>query len=79
MNEIRKHPLNVEGKYYVDCDSCIDHCCYDLFPSNFKLDEDSLQTFVFKQPETLEEEAFCKEAKEYCPVEAIHDDGENEL
>ena len=77
MNEqIRKHPLTAKGKYYVDCDFCIDHCCYDIAPNNFKWDEDVCTTYVFKQPETLEEEAQCKEAIDYCPVEAIHDDGE---
>jgi ferredoxin len=73
--EIRKHPLSAKGKYYVDCDNCIDHCCYDFFPSNFKWDEEIGTTYVFKQPETPEEEALCKEAVEYCPVESIHDDG----
>ena len=73
-DEIRKNPLNVEGKYYVDC-NCIDHCCYDIAPANFKQD-DSYQTYVFKQPETPEEENLCKEVVLYCPVEAVHDDGE---
>ena len=30
---------------------------------------------VYKQPETPEEEALCKEAMEGCPVEAIGPDG----
>jgi hypothetical protein len=38
-------------------------------------DEESYQTYVFKQPETLEEEKLCKEVVLYCPVEAVHDDG----
>lgn len=75
-NAIKKHPLNVKGKYYVDCDSCIDHCCYDIAPTNFKLDEESYQTYVFKQPETSEEEKLCEEVVLYCPVEAVHNDGE---
>ncbi len=73
--EVKIHPLNAKGKYYVDCDSCLDHCCYDVFPAYFKWDEDSCSTYVFKQPETPQEEAECKEAMEYCPVEAIRDDG----
>ncbi|MDQ3799125.1 MAG: ferredoxin [Acidobacteriota bacterium] len=76
VNAIKKHPLNVKGKYYVDCNSCIDHCCYDIAPANFKLDEESYQTYVFKQPETPEEEKLCEEVVLYCPVEAVHDDGE---
>ena len=76
MKEIKKHPLNSKGKYYVDYDCCIDHCCYDLAPADFKWDEESCRTYVYKQPETPEEEGLCKEAKDYCPVEAIHDDGD---
>ena len=30
---------------------------------------------VYKQPETPDEEAQCREALEQCPVEAIGDDG----
>ena len=77
-NEIKKHPLSAKGKYYVDCESCIDHCCYDIAPANFKMDEESFTTYVFKQPETFEEEILCKEVVLYCPVEAVHDNGENE-
>ena len=73
--EIKKHPLNVEGKYYVDFDTCLYHCCFDIAPSNFKVDENYV-AYVFKQPETSEEENLCKEAMLTCPVEAIHDDGE---
>jgi ferredoxin len=73
---IKKHLLSVQGKYYVDCESCIDHCCYDMAPANFKIDLENYTTYVFKQPETPEEEALCKEVVEYCPVEAVHDDGE---
>jgi 4Fe-4S single cluster domain of Ferredoxin I len=32
--------------------------------------------YVFKQPETLEEEELCKEAMMCCPMFAIYDDGE---
>ena len=75
MNEeIRKHPLNAKGKYYVDYDTCLNHCCFDIAPNNFKMDKDYV-AYVFKQPETSEEEAQCQEAMMCCPVEAIHDDG----
>lgn len=74
--EVKKHPLNVKGKYYVDCNICIDHCCYDIALANFKLDEETYQTYVFKQPETSEEEKLCEEIVLYCPVEAVYDDGE---
>jgi ferredoxin len=31
--------------------------------------------FVFKQPETQEDEALCLKAIQSCPVDAIRDDG----
>lgn len=78
--EIRKHPLNAKGKYYVDQDSCT-WCaaCIDTAPNNFNLKEEELYDFgayVFKQPETLEEKDLCEEAYMCCPHEAIHNDGE---
>jgi ferredoxin len=76
MSEIKKHPLSVKGKYYVDCNSCIDHCCYDIAPAHFKWNEESGTTYVFKQPQITEEEILCKEILDYCPIEAVHDDGE---
>lgn len=73
--EIKKHPLNVIGKYYVDHENCLDHeFCIEVAPNNFKIDEDCY-AYVFKQPQTPEEEAQCKEALEGCPVGAIRDDG----
>ena len=37
--------------------------------------DDGGHSFVYKQPESPEEEALCKEAMEGCPVEAIGSDG----
>ena len=70
-----KYPENIAGKYYVD-NQCIDcDLCRETAPDNFKRNEDGGYSFVFKQPESPEEEARCKEAKEGCPVEAIGDNG----
>jgi ferredoxin len=70
-----KYPENVPGKYYVD-NQCIDcDLCRETAPDNFKRNEDGGYSFVYKQPESPEEEARCKEAKEGCPVEAIGDNG----
>ena len=70
-----KYPENVPGKYYVD-NQCIDcDLCRETAPSNFKRNEDGGFSFVYKQPDSPEEEAQCKEAKEGCPVEAIGDNG----
>lgn len=70
-----KYPENAPGKYYVD-DQCIDcDLCRETAPNNFSRNEDAGHSYLSKQPETPEEEAACKEAKEGCPVEAIGDDG----
>jgi ferredoxin len=70
-----RYPENVPGKYYVD-NQCIDcDLCRETAPDNFKRNEDGGYSFVYKQPESPEEEARCKEAMEGCPVEAIGDNG----
>src|SRR3954467_6060290 len=70
-----KYPENVEGKFYVD-DQCIDcDLCRETAPANYKRNDDGGHSYVYKQPETPEEEAACKEAMEGCPVEAIGNDG----
>lgn len=67
---------NVKGKYYVD-DQCIDcDLCRETAPENFTRSDDGGYSFVFKQPESPEEEELCQEALEGCPVEAIGEDGE---
>jgi ferredoxin len=68
-----KYPENVTGHYYVD-NQCIDcDLCRETAPKNFTREDAGGYSFVYKQPETPEEEALCKEAKEGCPVEAIGD------
>jgi ferredoxin len=66
---------NVAGRYYVD-DQCID-CdqCRETASNIFRRDEATGHSFVFHQPDTLEEEAVCQKAIADCPVEAIGDDG----
>jgi len=69
-----KYPENVAGKFYCD-DQCIDcDLCRETAPANFTRNDDGGHSYVFKQPETPEEEALCKEAMEGCPVEAIGND-----
>jgi ferredoxin len=80
MNEpIRKHPLNAEGRFYVNQDYCT-RCatCEDAAPNNFKVDSRIYEfgAYVFKQPENSDEEEKCREALNACPHEAIHDDRE---
>ena len=70
-----KVPGSVEGKYFVDS-NCIDcDLCRQTAPDNFERNEDEGFSYVFKQPETPEEEEMCREAMDECPVEAIGDDG----
>jgi ferredoxin len=70
-----KYPENVPGKYYVD-NGCIDcDLCRVTAPNNFKRNEDGGYSYVYKQPETPEEEAQAQDAKKDCPVEAIGDNG----
>src|SRR5215216_5086396 len=70
-----KYTENVPGKFYVD-DQCIDcDLCRETAPANFKRNDDGGHSYVYKQPETPDEEGLCKEAMEGCPVEAIGNDG----
>ncbi len=75
-DKTKKHPENVPGKYYTDenCTAC--QLCVSTAPDNFKMTDDDDHAYVYKQPETPEEEEACKEAMEGCPDEAIGDDGE---
>ena len=70
-----KYPENAAGKFYVD-EQCIDcDLCRETAPANFKRNDDGGHSYVYKQPESSEEQALCKEAMEGCPVEAIGNDG----
>ena len=72
------HPLNAKGKYYVDVDNCT-WCaiCNEVAPNNFKFSKNYEEgAYVFKQPETFEEEKQCEKAVFCCPHEAIFDKGE---
>ena len=74
-----KWPQNVKGKFYVD-EQCIDcDLCRETAPENFTRDEDGGYSFVYKQPTSQEETDLCMEALEGCPVEAIGEDGEQQL
>src|SRR5437870_13823750 len=70
-----KYPESAAGKFYVD-EQCIDcDLCRETAPANFKRNDDGGHSYVYKQPESPEEEGLCKEAMEGCPVEAIGNDG----
>ena len=66
---------NTNGRFYVD-DQCIDcDLCRETAPDNFTRNDDGGYSFVYKQPESEEEDRLAREAMEGCPVEAIGDDG----
>ena len=70
-----RYPENIAGAYYVD-NQCIDcDLCRETAPSSFKRNDDGGYSFVYKQPETPEEQKLAKEAMEGCPVEAIGSNG----
>jgi ferredoxin len=66
---------NAPGAYYVDT-ACIDcDVCRDTAPDNFTRSDANGYSYVYKQPETSEENELCEEALAACPVEAIGNDG----
>jgi ferredoxin len=66
-----RYPENVCGNYYVD-NQCIDcDLCRETAPSNFRRNDDCGYSYVYKQPESPEQEAQCIDAMDGCPVEAI--------
>ena len=74
-----KWPENVSGKFYVD-EQCIDcDLCRETAPNFFTRNEDGGYSFVHKQPESAEDVELCMEALEGCPVEAIGEDGDEQL
>ena len=70
-----RYPENIAGAYYVD-NQCIDcDLCRETAPNSFKRNDDGGYSFVYKQPESVEEQKLAKEAMEGCPVEAIGSNG----
>jgi ferredoxin len=68
------HPQNVPGRFYVtqDCLAC--ESCQVVAPNNFRYGDNGL-SYVFKQPSDPEEFKQCEEAVDYCPMEAVRNDG----
>jgi ferredoxin len=70
-----KVPGQTPGRFYVDS-QCIDcDLCRETAPANFTRSDEQCFSYVFKQPETAEEETLCMDALQNCPVEAIGNDG----
>ena len=70
-----KAPRNVAGKYYVDT-TCIDcDLCRAIAPGTFRRDEETGNSYAYKQPESAAETAMAEEAVRGCPTESVGDDG----
>ena len=75
-DKTKKWSDNMDGQFYVD-DQCIDcDACRTEAPDNFRRQDESGYSIVYKQPENSEEEVKCQAALEACPVEAIGKDGQ---
>ncbi len=69
-----RKPENILGRFYVDT-TCIDcDFCRESAPGFFRRDDDTGQSFVYRQPVTAEDIALAQEALETCPSESIGDD-----
>jgi ferredoxin len=70
---------NMPGRFYVTriCIGCT--LCGEISPASFKENTDLElavgNSYVYRQPETPEEEHLCREAMDACPAGAIRDDG----
>ena len=70
-----RYPENIAGAYYVD-NQCIDcDLCRETAPNSFKRNDDGGYSFVYKQPDSPEDQKLAKEAMVGCPVEAIGSNG----
>jgi len=83
MSDItEKFAENAPGRFYVSrvCIGCT--LCAEIAPASFKENTDLElavgNSYVYRQPETSEEEQLCREAMDACPASAIRDDGDAE-
>lgn len=75
----KRYPSNVAGKFYVDkeCTDC--DVCRTEAPEVFKRHDDGY-SYVHDQPKEADSDLLTRalRAVEYCPVEAIGTDGDDE-
>jgi ferredoxin len=72
---ILRNEKNTAGKWYTDQNCIICGLCAEYAPGVFKPDDSFAYNYVFKQPETAEEEEQALLCKEACPTDAIGNDG----
>ena len=72
----KRTPLNVAGRYYVDCGCICCGICTLLAPLNFLVNLADEYGYVAKQPENREEIEAMEKAIKDCPVDAIGNNGE---
>lgn len=74
----RLHPKQVPGKYWIHAHACLfSGACVMEAPNNIRLEADdkNYTSYVYRQPETPEEEAAMRRAMNCCPTEAVMDTG----
>jgi ferredoxin len=74
-NKQNRHPLNAEGKFWVDQEVCLacDTCQFEA-SNNFSFDKEIGLSYVSKQPENEDELEAVRKAIFVCAVEAIIED-----
>lgn len=71
-----RYPLNVAGKYYIDmrCTDC--DLCRECAPGNIRRDDRTGVSYVFRQPQTIDEIKDVEEGAMGCPTNAVGNDGD---
>lgn len=72
----------VDGRrvsFYVDRECILCTTCSDLAPDHFRRSVDEDHDVCYRQPRDAAELAACRAAMEACPVEAIGDDGPDDV
>ncbi len=67
---------NVPGPWFTTDDCIICGLCGEIAPETFAPDSGGVFHIVHHQPDSAEAEADAEEAREACPVEAIHRESE---
>ena len=72
MNTTDRYPDNTAGNWFVNEQCICCGLCEELAPDSFRESDDGDHHIVYQQPEGVEQLAQAEEAREQCPVEAIH-------